>query len=149
MSGSVSAQYTFGKPVAGGKIKLTASEFIDRFRAFEIIEGELNDDGKFDFEFRLKDNFAGTARNRGDASISLRAEVVDLADHAQKKNRDLMPNRKPYRGWRYNNIQPVVRPDGRIVDGMLLFYGWKEQNIPEAKAFLLHEKVGFDSIRGK
>jgi len=66
-----------------------------------------------------------------------------------KKTRDLMPNRKPYRGWRYNNIQPVVRPDGRIVDGMLLFYGWKEQNIPEAKAFLLHEKVGFDSVRGK
>ena len=66
-----------------------------------------------------------------------------------KKNRDLMPNRKPYRGWRYNNIQPVVRPDGRIVDGMLLFYGWKAQDTPEAKAFLLHEKVGFDSIRVK
>jgi hypothetical protein len=66
-----------------------------------------------------------------------------------KKTRDLMPNSKPYRGWRYNNIQPVVRPDGRIVDGMLLFYGWKDQNTPEAKAFLLHEKVGFDSIRDK
>jgi hypothetical protein len=58
-----------------------------------------------------------------------------------------MPNRKPYQDWRYNNIQPVVRPDGRIVNGMLLFYGWKDQNTPEAKAFLLHEEVGLDSMR--
>ena len=125
VSGSVSAQYTFGKPVAGGKIKLTASEFIDRFRAFEIIEGELNDDGKFDFEFRLKDNFAGTARNRGDASITLRAEVVDLADHAQKKNRDLIVTTRPIRievfpesGTLVQNVENTVYiltayPDGR------------------------------------
>ena len=66
-----------------------------------------------------------------------------------KKIRDLTPNSKPYRGWRYNNIQPVVRPDGKIVDGMLLFYGWKDQNKPEAKAFLLHEEVSFDPIRDK
>ncbi|MDP6527079.1 MAG: hypothetical protein QGH15_23125, partial [Kiritimatiellia bacterium] len=33
-----------------------------------------------------------------------------------KKNRDLTPNSKPYRGWRYNNIQPVVRCEGQIVD---------------------------------
>ena len=125
VTGSVSAQYTFGKPVAGGKIKLTASEFIDRFNAFEIIEGELNADGKFDFEFRLKDNFAGTARNRGDAAISLTAEVVDLADHKQKKNRDLIVTTRPIRievfpesGTLVQNVENTVYvltayPDGR------------------------------------
>jgi len=25
---------------------------------------------------------------------------------------------------------------------MLLFYGWKDKDAPEAKAFLLHEEVG-------
>ncbi len=43
------------------------------------------------------------------------------------------------RGWKFNNVQPVVRPDGSNVDGMLLFYGWKDENAPKAKAFLLHE----------
>ena len=57
-----------------------------------------------------------------------------------KKERDLTPDKATYSGWKYNNIQPVKKPDGTLVDGMLLFYGWKDKNAPEAKAFLLHEK---------
>lgn len=53
------------------------------------------------------------------------------------KRRDLSPDRKD---WRYNNIQPVVHPDGTAVQGMLLFYGWKDKDAPEAKAFLLDER---------
>jgi hypothetical protein len=56
-----------------------------------------------------------------------------------KKERDLTPDKSRYPGWSYNNIQPVRRPDGSIVDGMLLFYGWEDKDAPEAKAFLLHE----------
>ena len=56
-----------------------------------------------------------------------------------KKSRDLMGAQKDYVGWRYNNIQPVVRADGSIMEGMLLFYGWKDEDAPEARAFLLHE----------
>jgi hypothetical protein len=43
-------------------------------------------------------------------------------------------------GWRFNNVQPVVRPDGSFVDGMLLFYGWKDRFVPRAAAFLVHEE---------
>lgn len=53
---------------------------------------------------------------------------------------DLTPDVEKYPGWRFNNIQPVTRPDGSVVEGMLLFYGWKDKNAPDAKAFLLHEK---------
>ena len=56
-----------------------------------------------------------------------------------KRQRDLTPDRSRYPGWKYNNIQPVTRSDGTIVDGMLLFYGWKEKDSPEAQAFLLHD----------
>ena len=56
-----------------------------------------------------------------------------------KKFRDLMADQKDYIGWRFNNIQPVLRPDGSIVEDMLLFYVWKDQDAPEARAFLLHE----------
>ena len=58
-----------------------------------------------------------------------------------KKARDLTPGRTDYPGWRFNNIQPVRRPGGEIVDGMLLFYGWGDQNAPEARAFLLDERL--------
>ena len=53
--------------------------------------------------------------------------------------RDLTPDPTKYPGWKFNNIQPVTNADGSIVDGMLLFYGWKDKDAPEAKAFLLHE----------
>ncbi len=63
---------------------------------------------------------------------------TDKGDTWNKK-RDLTPDPSKYPGWRYNNIQPVTKSDGSVVDGMLLFYGWKDKNAPEAKAFLLHE----------
>jgi len=56
-----------------------------------------------------------------------------------RKNRDLTPDRVQYPGWRFNHVQPVVRPDGTRVAGMLLFYGWKDPDTPTAKAFLLDE----------
>ena len=54
-----------------------------------------------------------------------------------KKERDLTPDKTKYSGWKYNNIQSVKKPDGTPVDGMLLFYGWRDKNAPEAQAFLL------------
>ncbi len=56
-----------------------------------------------------------------------------------KRTRDLFSDSSKHAGWRFNNVQPVVRPDGSIVAGMLLFYGWKDKDVPEARAFLLHE----------
>ena len=58
-----------------------------------------------------------------------------------EKRRDIAPDQTKYKGWKYNNIQPVTRPDGSTVEGMLLFYGWKDKDAPEAKAFLLHENL--------
>ena len=54
-------------------------------------------------------------------------------------NRDLTPDRALYPGWKYNNIQAIKKPDGTVVDGMLLFYGWQDPKAPKARAFLLHE----------
>jgi hypothetical protein len=56
-----------------------------------------------------------------------------------KALRDLTPTGKEYSGWRYNNVQPVTKPGGEIVPGMLLFYGWGDIDSPEARAFLIDE----------
>ena len=62
-----------------------------------------------------------------------------------KRLRDLTPTGKKYAGWRYNNVQPVTKPGGEIVSGMLLFYGWGDLDSPEGRAFLIDE--GFGSKR--
>ena len=56
-----------------------------------------------------------------------------------KKRRILSPTGDHYTGWRFNNVQAVVRSDGSEVEGMLLFYGWNDSEAPKAKAFLVHE----------
>ena len=63
-----------------------------------------------------------------------------------RRKRDLTPDTSKYPGWKFNNIQPVIRPDGSSVDGMLLFYGWLDKDAPEAKAFLLHEGAGLAPV---
>jgi len=47
-----------------------------------------------------------------------------------------------YEGWRFNNIQPIKTKEGKIKEGIWLFYGWNEKNdnVAQAKAFLLIEK---------
>jgi len=47
-----------------------------------------------------------------------------------------------YEGWRFNNVQPIKTKEGKIKEGVWLFYGWKEMDgeAPQAKAFLLIEK---------
>ena len=54
-------------------------------------------------------------------------------------HREITPDSTQYPGWAFNNVQPVVRPDGSIVDGMLIFYGWLDGEKPDAVAFLLDE----------
>jgi hypothetical protein len=56
-----------------------------------------------------------------------------------RKNKDLTPRGPEYAGWKFNNIQPIKRADQTEVEGMFLFYGWKDPGARTAKAFLLVE----------
>lgn len=89
----------------------------------------ITDDGYLDSDGKMDSHGGG------------RLEEWTSADKGNtwNKARDLTPDRSRYPGWKYNNIQPIRTPEGSIVDGMLLFYGWKDKNAPKAKAFLLHE----------
>ncbi|MEE4217833.1 MAG: BNR-4 repeat-containing protein [Xanthomonadales bacterium] len=54
-------------------------------------------------------------------------------------HREITPDAAQYPGWAFNNVQPVVRPDGSAVEGMLIFYGWLDETKPDGVAFLLDE----------
>jgi hypothetical protein len=105
------------------------------------------DDGTLHAYLVVGDGYLDTGRymdKHGGGSIE-EWTSSDKGNTWQRK-RDLTPDTSRYPGWKFNNIQPVTRPDGRIVDGMLLFYGWDNQDVPEARAFLLHEQAGLDTF---
>ena len=56
-------------------------------------------------------------------------------------HRDITPDSARYPGWSFNNVQPVLRPDGSAVDGILMFYGWLDGQKPDAVSFLLDESA--------
>lgn len=85
LKADVQADYFFGKPVAGGKVKVTASKFEIQFEKFAEVEGTLDEKGHWQFEIALPTYFAGTPIEQGKASVRLEAEVVDTAEHREEK----------------------------------------------------------------
>ena len=139
VTGHVTAMYTFGEPVSGGNIKLTASEFIERFREFATVEGKTDKEGKFPFEIRLKNNFVGQELRQRDAFVTLGAEVTDTADHTQKTSRTLAVTKRPIRievfpesGKLVQGVDNTVYiltayPDGRPAKTTLILAGQREK----------------------
>lgn len=77
------SDYFFGKPVAGGKIKVTASTFDVQFREFQTWEGKTDANGHATFEIKLPDYFVGQPLQKGDALVRLEVKLTDTADHTE------------------------------------------------------------------
>jgi hypothetical protein len=75
--------YFFGKPVAGGKVKVTASTFDVAFKDFQTWEGKTDAQGHVKFDIKLPDYFVGQPLNKGNALVKLDAKVTDTADHSE------------------------------------------------------------------
>src|SRR5208337_5605742 len=81
------ADYFFGKPVAQGKVKVTASTFDVAFKIFQTWEGKTDANGHVRFEIKLPDYFVGQPLQKGDALARLEVKVTDAADHTETINR--------------------------------------------------------------
>ena len=70
-----------------------------------------------------------------------RIEEWTSSDQGQtwNKKRQLSPSGDEYKGWKFNNIQPVRNADGSVLHGMWMFYGWRDAFKPKASAFLVDE----------
>jgi 5-hydroxyisourate hydrolase-like protein (transthyretin family) len=75
--------YFFGKPVAGGKVKVTASTFDVAFKDFQTWEGKTDTQGHVKFDIKLPDYFVGQPVSKGNALVKLEAKVTDTADHSE------------------------------------------------------------------
>ncbi|MHC4505764.1 MAG: MG2 domain-containing protein, partial [Planctomycetota bacterium] len=129
----LAADYTFGKPVAGGKVRVVASEYIEKLRSFAEVSGVTDADGRLRVEIPLKRSFVGQQLKKGDAFVTLEATVTDAADHTQKKTLDLTVTTSPIRievfpesGQLVQNVENVLYvvtayPDGRPAKTRLYF----------------------------
>jgi hypothetical protein len=79
--------YFFGKPVAGGNVKVTASTFDVAFKEFQTWEGKTDAQGHVKFEVKLPDYFVGQPLQKGNALVRLEVKVTDTADHTEVLNR--------------------------------------------------------------
>jgi len=87
IAGTLQSDYFFGKPVAGGKVKVTASTFDVQFRDFQTWEGKTDAGGAAKFEIKLPDYFVGQPLQKGDALVKLEVKITDTADHTETVTR--------------------------------------------------------------
>jgi uncharacterized protein YfaS (alpha-2-macroglobulin family) len=86
LKGTISAAYFFGKPVAGGKVKIALSKFDVGFTPAGELTGKTDKEGVFEFDIGLPDYFIGQPLEQGDAFVKIDLEVEDLAEHKEEKS---------------------------------------------------------------
>src|SRR5262249_51888128 len=87
VKGELQVDYFFGKPVAGARVKVTASTFDVKFTDFHSWEGKTDARGHVAFSIRLPDRFVGTPLASGNALVKLEVKVTDTADHSETVTR--------------------------------------------------------------
>ncbi len=103
--------YFFGKPVAGGQVKITASTFDVAFKDFQTVDVKTDAQGHAKFEIQLPDYFVGQPLQKGDALVKLEVKVTDTADHTETITKTYPVSDQP--------IRVTLLPEGgRITPGL-------------------------------
>lgn len=89
--------YFFGKPVAGGTVKVSASTFDVEFKEFARWEGKTDSNGHVKFEIKLPDYFVGQPLQRGNALVKFEVTVTDTAEHSETITRTYPVSDQPIR----------------------------------------------------
>ena len=85
--GTVSAQYFFGQPVAGGQVAISAKTYDIGFSEFAALTTTTNEDGLATFEFTMPMYVVGQPLAQGNGLVSVDVTVTDNADHEQTISR--------------------------------------------------------------
>ena len=81
--GTVRADYFFGKPVAGGEVRMRGYIYaVEREEVLDL-QGETDEAGRYEFEFDLPEFFVGGQLEGEQAAFGLEVTVIDQAEHAE------------------------------------------------------------------
>jgi hypothetical protein len=103
--------YFFGKPVAGAKVKVTASTFDVAFKEFQTWEGKTDAVGHVKFEIALPDYFVGQPLEKGNALARLEVKITDTADHSETISKTYPVSDKAIR-------VSLIPEAGRLIPGL-------------------------------
>jgi len=95
VTGTVRANYFFGKAVKDGEITVKASSM--DVSVFEVgsVQGKTASDGTYRFDLRLPNYFAGRPLSQGAARVLIEATVKDSAGHAETRGEPITVSESP------------------------------------------------------
>ncbi len=134
ITGTVDAQYFFGKPVAGGQVIIKGFVTdVEHIQLFELT-GTTDDAGFYSYEFQTPDSFVGQLENNT-AQIDLEITVIDTANHSEQVDESITIAEKtilieavPESGFLRPGLENLVYlqssyPDGRAAVTMIRVAG--------------------------
>jgi hypothetical protein len=95
VTGTVRANYFFGKPVDGGEITVKASGM--DVAVFEVgaVQGKTDHEGAYHFDLHLPSYFAGRPLSQGAARVLVEATVKDSASHSETRGEPITVSESP------------------------------------------------------
>jgi uncharacterized protein YfaS (alpha-2-macroglobulin family) len=95
VTGTVRANYFFGKPVDGGEITVKASGMDVAVFEAASVQGKTDHDGAYHFDIRLPNYFAGRPLSQGAARVLIEATVKDSASHSETRGEPITVSESP------------------------------------------------------
>jgi len=95
VTGTVRANYFFGKPVDHAEIAVKASSMDVAVFEAASSTGKTDSDGAFHFDLKLPTYFAGRPLNQGSARALIEATVTDSAAHAETRGEPITISESP------------------------------------------------------
>jgi len=95
VTGTVQANYFFGKPVDDAEITVKASSL--DVSVFEVgsVHGKTDHEGTYHFDLQLPPYFAGRPLSQGAARVLIEATVKDSADHSETRGAPITVSESP------------------------------------------------------
>jgi hypothetical protein len=95
VSGTIRANYFFGKPVDGGEISVKVSGLdVTTFEAASV-QGKTDHDGAYPFDLKLPNYFAGRPLSQGAARLLIEAKVKDSTGHEETRGEPITVSESP------------------------------------------------------
>jgi hypothetical protein len=95
VTGTVRANYFFGKPVEDGEITVKASSMDVAIFEVGSVQGKTDGEGTYHFDLTLPAYFVGRPLSRGAARVLIEATVKDSAGHAETRGEPITVSGSP------------------------------------------------------
>jgi hypothetical protein len=111
VTGTVRANYFFGKPVDGAEIAIKASGMDVAVFDVASIQGKADADGSYHFAFKLPSYFAGRPLNQGATRVLLEATAKDSSGHSETHGEPITVSESPL-------VVTAVPEGGTLIPGL-------------------------------